>query len=159
MTAASTRPDSAKFWTAYLDYDGHTTAAVWETIGGNIGKAYGPSSNSCAARVSYGLNYSGAELEVFVAASVNFKDQEYNGKKGDGKRYIVSAEQMGNYLTLKWGAADHEVKTKEELKKFVDGLGAKCAIFATTGHTGVLKKGYDDPVVEGFLPVKVWILK
>ena len=151
------RPSSVKFWAAYLNYDSNTTSAsVWNKIGGNIGKAYGPThENSCAARVSYGLNYSEAEIEVFSAASFNFKDQEYNGKKGDEKRYIVSAEQLEKYLTTKWGARDHEVKTQEELKKVVDNLGSKSAIFATKGHSGVLKKGYTDPYVNSFLPVKV----
>ncbi len=160
----SIKPASASFWSAYLNYVDYDASSAWTKIGGNIGKAYGPNGNSCAARVSWGLNYSGAEVEAHAAASRNFSDQRYNGVAGDDKRYIVSAMQMAAYLKEKWGAADHQVSTQEELDEVLSSLGAKCAVFATpkppggNGHAGVLKSGYKDPHVENYLPVDVWIL-
>ncbi len=161
----SDRPDSTKFWDAYLNYDKYTTqSAVWKVIGGSIGESYGPDDNSCAARVSYGLNYGGAPVKEFSAASVNLKDHKYEGKAGDGKRYVVSAKQMAAYLQKNWGDPDHKLKKREEIAKLVKELGSKCAIFATPdppqghGHAGVLKDGYSDPYIETELPVHVWVL-
>jgi hypothetical protein len=160
----TTKPVSANFWSAYLNYDDYDTSAAWTKIGGNIGKAYGPNGNSCAARVSRGLNYSGAEIGPHAAASKNFSDQSYNGVAGDDKRYIVSAMQMAAYLKEKWGAPDYQVSNLEELNEVLGSLGAKCAVFATPnppggkGHAGVLKSGYKDPHVENYVPVDVWIL-
>ena len=159
------RPSSTGFWQDYLNYDDYATgAAAWTKIGGNIGKSFGPNGNSCAARVSRGLNYSGAEIESHSAASMNFSDQTYNGVAGDNKRYIVSAMQMAAYLKEKWGNPDHKVTTQDQLNQVVGSLGTKCAVFATPnppgghGHAGALKSGYNDPHVNDFLPVDVWIL-
>lgn len=161
----STKPNSGSFWNAYLNYDSYQQPDVWKKIGGSIGKSYGPSnSNSCAARVSYGLNYANALIEVFNAASINLKDLDYLGKKGDGYRYIVSAMKLAEYLKLKWGNPDGQITTETELTTFEAGLDGKSAIFATPnppgghGHAGVLKNGYSDPYVKTELPVDVWIL-
>jgi hypothetical protein len=163
---AATRPNSASFWKSYLNYDDYTQSAVWEKIGGSIGKTYGPTNdNSCAARVSHGLNYSGAPVQQFGSASVNLKDQEYKGVKGDGLRYIVSAMGMAKYLKQEWENPDHQVKDQASLDKVVSSLGGKCAIFATPnppggqGHAGVLRVGYSDPFVSQSLPVDVWVLR
>jgi hypothetical protein len=159
------RPSSATFWRAYLNYDAFNPQQAWDTIGGSIGETYGPpNANTCAARVSYGMNYGGAPVEQYVAASVNLSDHSYHGKSGDGKRYVVSAMQMAAYLKSKWGNPDHQITTVTQLNKVMSGLGAKCAIFATPhppgghGHSGVLKAGYSDPYVSGQLPVDVWML-
>lgn len=157
MTAR--RPSSTAFWAAYLRYGVYDTSKVWSTIGGGIGKKYGPAENSCAARVSYGLNYGGAPISVFAAASMNYADHIYEGKAGDNMRYIVSAEQMKKYLNHAWGAPEYEPKSVAELDKILrDHDPNTCAIFATKGHTGALKAGYQDPYVTGYLPVQVWIL-
>jgi hypothetical protein len=148
-----------------LNYDKYPTQnAVWKAIGGSIGESYGPDENSCAARVSYGLNYGGAPIQQFSAASVNLADHKYKGKAGDGKRYIVSAKQMAAYLQKNWGKPDHRLTKREDIAKLVNQLGSKCAIFATPnpprghGHAGVLKAGYSDPYIETELPVDVWVL-
>jgi hypothetical protein len=161
------RPSSSKFWKAYLNYDSYkTSSAAWDQIGGAIGKSYGPDGNSCASRVSYGLNYSGALVQQFnSSASVNLKAHSYNGKAGDGLRYITSAMQLAGYLKKNWGAPNHAVKKADQLAKVIDSLANdQCAVFATPnppggrGHAGVLKKGYTDPYVLSYLPVDVWIL-
>src|SRR4051812_19212733 len=81
------RPTSSDFWAAYLNYVAIPAAQnskVWDKIGGSIGESYGPpAENSCAARVSYGLNYGKAPIVQFPAASVNLRDHTYNGKSGD----------------------------------------------------------------------------
>lgn len=50
-------PFAEGFWDNYLNYNLYGPADVWNKIGGNLIKTYGPYSNCCAARVSYGLNY------------------------------------------------------------------------------------------------------
>jgi hypothetical protein len=163
----ATRPPSVKFWKTYLNYDAvPASSTVWDTIGGSIGETYGPpDENSCAARVSYGLDYGGAHIEKFSAASVNLKDHSYKGKAGDGLRYIVSAMQMAAYLRRVWGAPDHTVKTVKALEQVIASFSdGQCAVFATPnpvqghGHAGVLRAGYSDPYVKTELPVDVWIL-
>ncbi|MEQ8637421.1 T6SS effector amidase Tae4 family protein [Gimesia maris] len=150
----SARLGSSKFWSVYLNYDSYLQDAVGNSIGGSIGELYGPqSSNSCAARVSYGLNYGSAQITPFSATSLKLTDHTYNGKAGDGKRYIVSAKQMAVYLKSKWGNPDHHVTTAAGLIQVINSLVTKCAIFATPdppgghGHSGVLKSGYTDPFV------------
>lgn len=161
----STRPSSTTFWASYLCYcdsgetNCYTTDKVWRVIGGAIGGSYGPGTNSCAARVSRGLNYGGAPIRRFAAASVNLPEHVYEGRAGDGLRYIVSAEQMTAYLKLVWGNPNDTLSNDAQLGKFVFGLkSGQCAIFATAGHTGVLRPGYSDPYVRGYLPVKAWVL-
>ncbi len=153
------RPASSTFWTAYLPYGSLSQAEVWKKIGGNVGKQYGPGENSCAARVSYGLNYGGAAVESLAdVTNVNYADVSYEGTPGDGKRYIVSAEGMVTYLIAKWGIADLQITDQQGLTRALENLGGRCAIFATPGHTGVLKSGYKEPHVAGYLPVDMWAL-
>jgi len=66
---------------------------------------------------------------------------------------------MREYLKNSWGNADKVAKSPQDLKDIVNSLKPReCAVFATTGHTGVLKSGYQDPQVERYLPVDVWVL-
>jgi hypothetical protein len=66
---------------------------------------------------------------------------------------------MREHLKNHWGDPDHVVNTEDELDNVVDSLKpGECAVFATTGHVGTLKKGYQDPYVRGSLPVDVWVL-
>ncbi len=166
------RPYSQDFWTAYLNYDAYTQPNVWYTVGGGLGQSFGPTKdnpngqNSCATRVSRGLNYGGAPIPSGTpeAWGRNFSDKKFNGVKGDDKYYITSAGSMQKYLNRVWGQPDIKIKTVDELKAYVASLGDnQCAIFATKGprgqgHTGVLKIGYQDWYVEGELPVDVWLL-
>lgn len=155
----SSRPSSTSFWAAYLNYTSYGTDKVWRTVGGGIGVLYGPNSNSCATRVSYGLNYGGSPIQPFAGASINLSEHIYEGKAGDSKRYIVSAQQMRSYLRNVWGEPDHKPSTTQELQSIIASLQpGQCAIFATMGHAGALKQGYTDPYVTGYLPVDVWIL-
>lgn len=161
---------SKTFWAAYqqVNYDTfppEKNVEVWKKVGGNIGKIFGPiAENSCATRVSWGLNYGGSPIpEGTPGAWHNFNDQSYNGKKGDDKYYIINAGNMNAYLTSNWGTPDFpQVGTVTLLNSIVAGLQqGKCAIFATRqspGHSGALKKGYQDPYVEGELPLDVWTL-
>jgi RHS repeat-associated protein len=162
MFGLDPRPTCNTFWPAYPRYgpNGTSQADVWKKIGGNVGKAYGPDSNSCAARMSCGLNNGGAPIPRGTpGASRNFSDQKYEGKAGDDKYYIVSAQMMREHLKDKWGNPDKVAKTPQDLKDIVNGLKpGECAVFATTGHVGVLKPGYQDPYVDGLLPVDVWVL-
>lgn len=134
---------------------------------GDKGDAENPSGfNTCATRVSRGLNYSGAPIPRGTAEAwgINKKAESYLDKAGDDKYYITGAGKMGVYLKKKWGNPDKTLKTASEVSDYIKTLKAgQCAIFATGGqgghgHAGVLKKDYDDPYVNGFVPVEVWLL-
>jgi hypothetical protein len=165
---ANGRPSSKAFWVVYPNYDDIPPARnveVWKKIGGSLGKSFGsPPQNSCAARVSYGLNYGGAPILWNADGTFcNFSKQSFGGRKGDNKYYIVSVKKLNAYLRKAWGAPDYpQVGTVPDLEAIIKGLGdAQCAVFATNrpeGHSGVLKKGYNDPYVKVERPVDVWKL-
>jgi len=85
------RPSSQSFWSNYPNYASHQTNDVWNAIGGSIGSDY-QGENSCAARVSYGLNKSGASIPS------NRKYQTNKNSGGTDGRYIISAAKMREYL-------------------------------------------------------------
>jgi hypothetical protein len=160
---------SKTFWAAYhqVDYDTfppNKFGEVWKKVGGNVGDNFHNQPDTCATRVSWGLNYGGSPIPKGTpGAWRNYKNKSYAGKKGDDNYYIVNAGQMNAYLTSKWGTPDYpQVGTVPQLTSIITGLQqGQCAIFATRlspGHSGVLKKGYQDPYVEGELPLDVWLL-
>ena len=172
------RVSSRAFWAVYPDYDTFIASMVWDLVGGSIGDTYGknPDSNqmSCATRVSYALNYVGgneiprlgdpASPNTPPRSQRNRKNVSYHGREGDNKYYITGAGDMKEYLLRKWGKEDAKIGDVPKLNQFTAGLGAgQIAVFATPGprgrgHAGVLKQGYQDPYVEGELPVWVWAL-
>ena len=175
VASTAGRPRSDKFWPEYPNYDDYpTTQDVWRrAIGGNLGRwgdkgdTDNPNGfNTCAARVSRGLNYSGASIPKGTpeAWGINKKAETYLGKAGDDKYYITGAGRIGAYLKKKWGSPNKTLKTAGEVQTYIASLKAgQCAIFATGGqaghgHAGVLKQGYKDPYVDGFVPVEVWLL-
>ena len=168
------RPSSKAFWPVYPDYNAFNADMVWDLVGGSIGAEYGknPDSNqmSCATRVSYALNNVGGNDIPDLGHTTpprsykNSSSVTYHKRMGDGKFYIVGAGDMKEYLLQKWGKEDAKIWDVSKLKQFTAGLGAgQIAVFATPGphgrgHSGVLKQGYEDPYVEGELPVWVWAL-
>jgi hypothetical protein len=168
------RFSSKAFWVAYLkvNYDTihyYENKKVWQLIGGNLGKHYGethPVTDSCATRLSYGLNYGGAPIPASApGANRNFSNVKYNNVKGDDKYYIISAANMQSYLKGIWGAPDYrQVGTMSAIYTIVSGLQTQqVALFATRGeygfgHSGALKQGYHDPYIDTELPVDVWKL-
>ena len=168
----SGRPSSSAFWQSYPDLSTipwQLNSMVWDMIGGNVGARFGPKAeNSCAARVSFGLNYGGDPIPAGTQnAWHNFSDKVYKGQKGDDKYYIVRADFVNGYLTKKWGTPDYpaeKVKTPQDIDKIVASLRPReCAVFATRvqgGHSGTLMQGYQDPFVKRELVNKLdaWIL-
>jgi RHS repeat-associated protein len=176
-SVGANRPSSTAFWESYLNYDFFSPKNVWERVGGSLGKwgMAGPQApqETCATRVSYGLNYSGAAIDGseksidpggFVK---NSSSVSYKGVAGDDNWYIIRAVTMNKYLTATWGKPEYTPKTSTELDtvmSHLDSQNGQIAIFARKtlngpyGHSGVLKKGYQDPYVNGELPVDVWML-
>lgn len=160
------RPSSASFLNAYqkIDYINATTAQAWATVGGNVGKSF-DDGNSCATRLSYGLNYGTAPIDTPHNGSWAYKNDsrtKFKGKAGDEKIYIIRAAKMRDYLRQKFGAPDATLKTGAEAEKFQKSLApGQAAIFAGKGHAGVIVDGYKDPYVftdPNVLPVDAWKL-
>lgn len=167
-------PSSDAIWTAYSNVNyvmipPDKNGQVWALIGGNIGATFGPqNANTCATRLSYGLNYGGAPIpnsaQGGFGASKNFTTEQYNGVPGDGKNYIVSAANMQKYLKSTWGNPNQTLQTEDDLKSLTANLSpGQSAVFATggpagQGHAGMIKAGYQDPYIVSELPVDVWIL-
>ena len=163
--AKPSRPSTAAFWQAYqqIGYNKWTgedkTHEVWKFIGGKVGQLF-DGQNTCAARVSYGLDYGGAPITPFSANSFfNASSASFEGKAGDDKAYIVGAPAMETHLTKLMGTPDATLTTGKESKDLEDslptGLGA---LFAGDHHSGLIMKGYSDPYVttSGVLPVSAW---
>jgi hypothetical protein len=141
-----------------------------------VGHGFGPGSNSCAGRLSYALNYGGFPIRERDTGWIYYNDpkvtydkpvpESVKKKAGDGKRYIVSAPYMEQYLTKKWGKPDASLKTNAEAKTFAEGLSTdQVAIFAGGHHVGVIRKhttdGYKDAYLftdPGVMPASAWIL-
>jgi len=131
-------------------------------MGGGIAYLY-HNENSCATRVSWGLNHSGTSYWIprdAPDANKNRVEYTYNGKPGDNRYYIIKARKMQEYLAKTWGAPDVTLQSVGALNNFVASRlkGEQCAVFATSGHSGVLRSDYRDHHVKGSLPLNVWLL-
>ncbi|KZN33584.1 T6SS effector amidase Tae4 family protein [Pseudoalteromonas luteoviolacea] len=148
------RPNSEDFWEEYLNYDEYDTASVWETVGGSLGKGYGPYSNSCATRVSHGINYSGEPIPRGApGANLN-----YGGDNG-GLRYILSARQLKVHLTNIWGAPDISNVSFSQLSALQTSLAPnQVAIGVSTSHATVITRTYTDQYVGAAAGGSVWVL-
>ncbi|MEN6668944.1 T6SS effector amidase Tae4 family protein [Psychrobacter sp. B38] len=147
-------PYADDFKKHYLFYDSYTGAQAWEKIGGNIGNGYGINhpngvQNSCAARVSYGLNKAG-KLIPKSAPSANLNIKE-------GKRYIIDAGEMNKYLkTL--AKPDYTLTNSTDFYKLKSALTHEDVfIMAKKGHVTVVTMNYQDRYATSYLG-DVWLL-
>jgi len=132
-------PYADEFFDAYLRYQdstgGYSTQDVWDKIGGSLNDNYA-GSNSCAARVSYGLNYGGDPISRGSPGA----NRNYGG---DDLRYIISARQLETHLNQQWGAPTHSNITFNQLDALRNGLGqGQVAVVVSTDHATVLTPGY-----------------
>ena len=96
------RPTWAKFWAEYPDYINFPdSSAVKKDIGGAVNAAY--ITNTCAVRLSRGLNYSGVPLIVNFPGLLTVKG-------GDGKRYALRVAEMRKWLPRVLGVPDIDLK-------------------------------------------------
>jgi len=143
-------PYSQDFWNAYLNYDKYRTQDVWNTVGGSLGTTY-MGENSCATRVSYGLNYGGEP----IPAGVDGGNRNYGG---DNLRYILSARELRKYLNKEWGSPTTTLNSYSDVMNFQSSLKkGETAIVSSDGHASVLTNSYKDPYVGGF-GGDVWLL-
>jgi hypothetical protein len=149
-------PNASTFMSNYPDYNNYTGSGVWSLIGGSLQANYGADSpggvqNSCAARVSYGLNASGKPIPAGTPGA--------NRNWGvDNNRYIISAQQMNNYLSGAYGPPSQTLTSAAQLTTLRQGLGAGgAAIISSDGHAAVVTSDYADPYVSAYLG-NVWVL-
>lgn len=149
-------PDASNFVRNYPDYDTYTGSGVWSLIGGSLDANYGAISpggvqNSCAARVSYGLNASGSAIPAGTPGA----NRNWNG---DNNRYIISAQQLNNYLHSEHGPPSQSLANAEQLAALRQSLGeGGAAIVSSGGHAAVVTADYADPYVSFYLG-DVWVL-
>lgn len=98
------KPSYSKFWAEYPDYIFYPdSAAVRKEIGGAVDRDW--YENTCAIRLSRGLNYSGAPVPLNRA-----------GMKirigADGKAYELAVRNMRGWLPLALGKPDVDLKKK-----------------------------------------------
>jgi len=73
-------------------------------------------------------------------------------------RYIVSARHITDFYKSSWGNGV-ELKNMKDVERLEKRLKDKVAIFGSSKHTGVIKKGYKDPHLWESFPVTAWCLK
>ena len=161
----SVRPLGSSIWNAYSQVGYNVWSGeemknkVWEHIGGSVGKRF-EGGNTCAARVSWGLNYGG--YPILGRGTTNDSQKTYKGKSGDGKSYIVWVPSLESYLTSQWGKPDAILSSNAEATAFEATLKPdEVAVFAGPHHSGLIKQGYSDAYVKsdpGVMPVSVWKL-
>ncbi|MCD9030432.1 DUF6531 domain-containing protein [Luteimonas sp. Y-2-2-4F] len=149
-------PAADGFVENYPDYHSYTGAGVWSLIGGSLESQYGVNSpegvqNSCAARASYGLNYSGSQIPRGApGANMNWG--------GDSNRYIISARQMNLYLRSAYGEPSETLTNASQLTNLRQKLGnGGAAIVSSSGHVAVVTENYTDPYVSSYLG-DVWVM-
>ncbi len=150
-----TLPYADEFKKHYLFYDSYTGAQAWKKIGGNIDEEYGTNGpngtqNSCAARVSYGLNYSGKLIKSnSPGANRNFLDS---------KRYIISARKMREYLRQIAGKPNFTLTSVDDFDKLKSALTHDDVfIMVATEHATVVTMNYQDDYARSYLG-DVWLL-
>ncbi|WP_448003112.1 T6SS effector amidase Tae4 family protein [Agromyces bauzanensis] len=161
----SMRPTGSGIWAAYSKVGYNVWSGegqkneVWKYLGGSVGKKY-LGGNTCAARVSWAMNYGG--YPVTGRGEINDPRKTFAGKKGDGRSYIVWVPSLQGHLTNVWGAPDRILRTNAAAVAFEKALGPdEVAVFAGPHHSGLIKKGYSDAYVKsdpGVMPVAVWKL-
>jgi hypothetical protein len=113
----------------------NTPESFYEHIGGPLGEwaSTNPEQfgNTCAARLSRALNYSGFEIPAGTSGV-------YKG--GDGKYYFINAKQMHSYLSKSkvWGSPTL-LKSNQIVKNaviFQTGFGG-----GVTGHLDAVYRG------------------
>lgn len=142
------RPSASSFWGKYPRYPNPSYIMVWrDFIKGWIGEDYLNDPNSCAARISYGLNYGGHLIKVHPAANVNVNGNLVPPWHGDGLRYIISAQSLREYLRREWKEPDYTLpgETVETLKEKLKDCPNGLFIVGSATHIGVVKRGYNDP--------------
>jgi hypothetical protein len=99
-------PSWASFEVAFLKRENYTTYQVYYLIGGQVGSIFGGAQNSCAARISRALNYSGVVIP-------NIPGKTFLG--GDGKYYFVMAIDLNRWMRKTFGCANPNLSIGEYL--------------------------------------------
>ena len=103
------KPTWTKFWNEYPDYGTYPdSAVVKKDIGGAVNAAY--ITNTCAVRLSRGLNYSGAPVPSNFAGLLTVKG-------ADGLNYALRVAEMRKWLPQALGSPDFD-KTKKKGEAF-----------------------------------------
>ena len=158
---APNAPNSHKFKAAYLDYNNYSASNVWNLIGGGLNDSYGDHgtiddiANSCAARVSRGLNYSSAKIpKGSIGANRN-----YDGRTpGDNLYYIIQARKLRKYLKQSWGTPNQTLTHVDQIQVLKDNLQEnQYAVIVSDGHAGAVSPHYEDNYIRHYLG-DMWIL-
>lgn len=100
------RPTWAKFWAEYPDYINFPDSArVKADLGGEVAAEW-TGLNTCAMRMSRGLNYSGVPLPASRAGLLTVTG-------ADKKWYALRVKDVRKWLPGQFGAADVDVRKKE----------------------------------------------
>ena len=99
-------PSWGAFENAFPKSEYYTKSQVWALIGGEVGTIVDSSANTCAARVSRALNYSGVIIP-------HIPMQTFQGS--DGKYYFLMAMHLNRWMRKTFGCANPNLSIGEYL--------------------------------------------
>lgn len=105
--------------------------------------------NSCATRLSVAL--------IDAGQTISSPARRVDG----GHRWDPGAVKLYHALKNMWGEPDIERGKASSLEKLQEKLkGGKVAVFAGSGHSGIVTASYSDPYVATYLKsMAFWILE
>lgn len=127
------KPSWSRFWAEYPDYINYPNSeTVKKDIGGSVDAAW--IANTCAIRLSRGLNYSGVAVPAGFAGMSTVKG-------ADGKRYAFRVREVRKWLPQAIGKPDfdltkkaNEVFDKATLAAMKGIIGFDIQFADATGH-------------------------
>jgi RHS repeat-associated protein len=158
----------AAFWGSYYRYGdgGKSQLEAWERAGdwllanhlSDVETGKNDWINSCALRLSIGLNGSGNNIAAGPNTYLCLDE-----------RYIISAKAMNTYITNDWGASDRTVDTAADISTLQADLATYSqnlnktiyAVAINNGHVAMVSASYADVHFAAFVGgnFKVWILE
>jgi RHS repeat-associated protein len=157
----------ASLWLNYYRYGtvqsgGKTTLQAWERAGdwllANHLTGDDEWENSCAIRLSIGLNGSGNAIPSGPTSNLSL-----------GERYIITAAAMNTYISNAWGASDRTVASaggistlQADLATYSQALNKSIyAVAINNGHVSMISSSYTDSTFAALYggSYNVWILE
>jgi hypothetical protein len=136
------------------------TKQLLDEIGGEVRSSLGDAVNTCAIRVSYALNHSGAPITklggLYLLQGAAAKGQKLPPAKRRSDLYIVRVLDMKRYLTQVYGLGKRIYDARSIPDKLIGLSGATQGIilfqwngpvaeFGATGHVDLFQLSASDP--------------
>lgn len=151
------RPSCGDFKDHYPNYENNTSGDVYDQVGGWLDAKHDGGDadyqNSCALRISLGLNGCGGDHRIPPGAPGQNRVPDGNQPND---RQIISARRMCEHLENEWGAPDFtSSQTSDREIESYRNCDCFCIVYCNEIHTGFIDetgKADSQPIGD----VKMW---